>query len=60
MYTLIITLRDKKKDNYQLMFDQSTTLAVNLLIYNLFIYKMYTLISRVTSKQVYKEIFEYL
>ncbi|KAH9605481.1 hypothetical protein KSS87_005201 [Heliosperma pusillum] len=42
------------------MFDQSTTLAINLLIYNLFIYKMYTLISRVTSKQVYKEIFEYL
>ncbi|KAH9608354.1 hypothetical protein KSS87_017809 [Heliosperma pusillum] len=34
------------------MFDQSmTTLAINLLIYNLFIYKMYTLISRVTSKQ---------
>ncbi|KAH9626798.1 hypothetical protein KSS87_001957 [Heliosperma pusillum] len=26
------------------MFYQSTTLAINLLIYNLFIYKMYTLI----------------
>ncbi|KAH9605738.1 hypothetical protein KSS87_003494 [Heliosperma pusillum] len=33
------------------MFDQSTTLAINLLIYNLFIYKMYTLIITLRDKK---------
>ncbi|KAH9618380.1 hypothetical protein KSS87_020844 [Heliosperma pusillum] len=33
------------------MFDQSTTLAINLLIYNLFIYKLYTLITTLKDKK---------